>query len=258
MKIFKLLLIIVFIGFILQGCSTQEHSDKIKTEFSPANEFLQIEDADPKYIMAKEPGIIIVKGVFLGKIKKRGTQYYNLQFTGMLNGKNRVLDMYIQTENKSFPIVKEVDKMKQGKPAFLFEYCDYNSLEETISQFDKFFTPYIKKYKDPKVFFDFIKYDKGQIPDTTFFIGLNYDSPAYPKSRITSNIYFKKDNGNFIAKRVFSKESDAYYNLKLEYKIRNKNKMYLSLFKYVYTVLWDIVMWPYDLYKLNKSVNSIG
>ena len=258
MKIHKLILTIVLIGFILQGCSTQEHSDKIKTEFSPAHEFLQIEDAEPKYIIAKEPGVIIFKGVYLGIIKKRGTKYYNLQFTGMLNGKNRVLDMFIQTENKSFPIVKEIDEMKQGKPAFLFEYYNYNSLEETSSLYDKFFTPYIKNYKDPNAVFDFIKYDKTKIPDTTFFIGLNYDSPSYPKSRITSNIYFKKDNENFIAKRAFSKEFDPYSNLKLEYKVRNKNKMYLDLFGYVYTVLWDIVMWPYDLYKLNKSINGIG
>ena len=62
MKIFNPILIIFF-DFIFKGCSTINHPEKMKTEFSPAHDFLQIEEADPKYIIAKEPGLIIINGV---------------------------------------------------------------------------------------------------------------------------------------------------------------------------------------------------
>ena len=234
------------LNFILQGCITRRYSEKVNDKYSPAYEFSKIDEVDPQFIVGKDLNVIILKGVYLGEIKKNGINYYNLQFSGMLSGKNRVLDMYIRTEKEFFTIVREVDEMKPGKPAFLIKdyACCYGGAEGML---DKLISEYSADYKNTDEFFKYINFDKAKLPDTSFILGLNHDYASYLKSKIISNIYVKNNDGTFSAKRIISKEIEAYYNIELKYKIRDKRKMHRSKMMYGLTVMGDIVTSPFQL-----------
>ena len=233
-------------NFLLQGCITQSYTKKMVKEYSPGYEFLKPNELNGKEIIALEDKVGIFEGVYLGEIKKNGHNYLNLQFTGMLNGKNRVLDIYIDKSGNTFPRTRELKEIKSGKPAFLFlDYGTYFGGPGKI--LGELFAEFYGDYSDPDVFFNFINYDKSKLSDTIFFVGLNYDDSAYPKSRMITNFYLKNSGGIFSAKRIISKETEAYYNVKLKSEIRNKSKMRSSKMMYGLTVLGDIITSPVQL-----------
>ena len=246
MKLYKLLLLIMSVNFILQGCITKSYKRKMEKKYNPAYEFLKPEEISSNEILGLEGRVGIFEGVYLGEMKKNGINYFNLQFTGMLNGKNRILDIYIDTSGKTFPLTHEFKEIKSGKPAFLF--LDYGCcFKEPKNVLEYLFAEFYGDYSDPDIFLNFINYDKSKLSDTIFFVGLNYDNSAYPKSIMVTNIYSKNSEDGFSAKRITSKRTEAYYNLKLNYIIRNKGKMRLSKMMYGLTVLGDIVTSPIQL-----------
>ncbi len=135
--------ILISLSFLLQSCITQMHTEDVKKKYQPGYEFADFEEVDTNLIIKKEAKINIIEGVYLGEVKKSRKNYYNLQFDGLLEGKNRILDMYIPTDGNSFPFVYEIEKIKKGKPAFLsMEYFCCFADASTIS-FDLFY-PYAR------------------------------------------------------------------------------------------------------------------
>ena len=58
---YKLLLIIISLVFILPSCITKMHTSDIKKKYHPAYEFSEIDKADTNYIVAKEKGLSLAQ-----------------------------------------------------------------------------------------------------------------------------------------------------------------------------------------------------
>jgi len=246
MNIYKTILIIMILNFTLQGCISRRYTSRLTKKYSAKYEFCTVDDIDTNYVVGKENDVRIFKGVYAGKLNKKGIECYNLQFTGLLQGNNRVLDIYIPVKGESFPKLYETDKMKEGKTAFLFyDYGIGFGVFDTILY--PLFNKFNENYKDIDDFLKLINHTQKELSDTFFIVGLKYDGFVYPKSEITCNIYQKKQDGTLRASRITGSEVEAYSNVKLKYIVRNKNKKAIDSLGYGVTVLGDIVTAPFQL-----------
>ena len=112
--------------------------------------------------------------------------------------KNRVLGIYIETATKSFPIIYEVEKIKEGKPAFLFMnyFLGYN-LNTPIAH--GLFFPTKDRIEGMEKFFDSIKYKKTNIPDTSFLMALDSSSMGSTATTFRT-IMYEYINGSYSVK----------------------------------------------------------
>ena len=238
------LLIIFLLSIFLSSCFTIMYTDKTKQTYNPNHEILPSSLVDTNYIVKKEKCITetnLFEGVYIGKTKKKRRECYNFQFTGMLEGENRIFDMYIPIDNNFKPIIYEVKKIKQGKPAFLYmKYC-YPMNEMS----GRLFNEMSDDLKNPDIFYNYINYDDTQIPDTTFIVALDYYYLHQTFDAIT-NIYSKNTNNSYSVKQLRNKDINVR-NLKLEYKKRSRAKWFLSRMAYVGTVTADIITSPFQL-----------
>jgi len=245
-------------SIIFQGCFTSSLHKKIARNYQPKKEFAGPLGIESKSLIAKGHNTNIYKGKYLGEEFKNTNTYAHLQFEGMLEGDNRVLDIYFNIDTNAFPEFYELKNMEQGLDAYLF--LSESGFNGAINR--QYFGKPVEKIANPELLYNHANLDKTKIPDNCVIMGLyySYDPGNVMTSKAIINIYTKISDNQYSIKQMQAENIDKTGKFfHLNYVARNKTKKNLNKLLYVLSVPADIVTSPIQfLFYLYVSITGVS
>jgi hypothetical protein len=192
----------------------------------------------------------VFEGKYVGDVDFKGVSAYHLQFAQVLDGENRILNLYCDPKNAIYPRIFETTEMKAGSPAFI--YINQTSDFEEKDFRNQLFYQNDKLPETPDTFLTNINFDKTKISETLIVLDMDFGSVfSVP---VTMIVWNKDSDGKYSVSRNYSFLEKAPYPPKLKWKKRNKLIFGLMNLGYAVVVPFDILTCPLQLFFLRGMV----
>lgn len=235
MKKIILLPVLVCAVINLAACATATYHDRFRSAGNERNEF---RDFDEKYRVYK--GTLSADAAV-----KDNREYYELQFSGVLGGEGRFLNILLPYDNTGKPLIYESTvEIKNGKPAYLFlvRSCCTDEYREIL---DPITSREIEKDPDrmKKYIAEKFPGSSGKEMSPVVFCELSFTNVNY-----FSLIYkvWKPYGGQPYCGQGFLLE-EPYSSIKVKWEQRSRIKYCLVKAGYILPVLADIATSPIQL-----------